>query len=136
MDQIRLFPEEEKIRIDNPNQHGIESYPGLKEKALELLDLLAAAQNLPQEIAVDFETNTVTVTYSIKDLEKKSLLKAVGYEEADMSNVVDLVNAYINGQISETHFSQMLDMEGASNEPDQAVKEFLKRLKEQEDDQD
>lgn len=135
MDQIKLFPEEEKIRIDNPNQHGIESYPGLKEKARELLELLAAAQNLPQEISVDFETNTATVTYSIKALEKKSLLRAVGYEEADMSNVVDLVNAYINGQISETHFSQMLDMEGANNEPDPAIKEFLRRLKEQEDDQ-
>lgn len=128
MNKMRLDFQNEMVEFDRPTQKGTECSPGLKEKRDPLLKLLGVNDRQPAEVCFDFEAKTMSLKYSIPDIDEKAVYSFLGFVEADMSNVYKLMNAYINGQIPESLFKKMLIAEGEQNEADPVIKAFLDLL--------
>lgn len=128
MEKIWFDLGREMVTFDRPGQKGTESYPGLKEKGSAILQLIEPDSRQPIGMEFDLESKTVSIQYSIDDIPEDDLFTTMGYAKADMANVANIVNAFINGMVSEDLFNKLLDAEGEQDESSPEVKEFLKTL--------
>ena len=128
-----------KISIDYAHKKAICEYDGMthnqdidepavcREKLLSLLDI---RNQLPSAAQIDTETSTVLLSYKIPGLKDMSLqlLEAAEMSASDMSNVVSLLNAYINNQISKNLLIAALSLEQEANMKNEAVTAMLDTL--------
>ena len=66
--------------------------------------------------------------------DENRILTLLGYKTVDMTNTVGLVNAFVNGEISENLFNLLFDLEGQENEANSGIAQFLKMLEQDESD--
>lgn len=130
MKKMDLYFQRDLIEKDWECQKGTEIYPQLSETRVSLLQALNLPNNSPDVLQMDFEKKTVTMTFSVPDMGEResAVLAALGYEYADFSNSVKLINALINGQLPRGVVEKALELEGRQNEANPLVTEFLNML--------
>lgn len=128
MNRMELDFQQETVFFDRDTQKGTEHSPDLVSKRDALLTMLGISRLHPVKVSFDFEAKAVSLQYSIPEVDEKEIYKLIDYSEVDMSNVCDIVNAYVNGQIPEMLFEKMMTAEGEQNEADPAIRRFLDML--------
>lgn len=138
MKQVRLLFGEGKIELNMGEQNGIEriDYSELKEKVCTYFDLPINISVLEldfeaEELGYESEGAMTRTTMQGMASQEQEIFQMLGYEYADMGNVVDIVDAFISGQVSEGAFRAMLGIEGLQNEKNPAITEFLEMLRDQ-----
>lgn len=88
-------------------------------------------------LELDFERESVkyqdgnAVTTELRPglkAEEEKVMSFLGYVDVDMRNTIGLVEALFNGEMSETLFKLLMNIEGMSNDPNRGIKELLKGL--------
>lgn len=119
MNQITINFAEGKVTIVNSNQTGVQSEAGIQARC-EAIMVAANVTDRPavdvQEVAFDFEKDIAYIRFTTFDWtivqgmglkEKESnILAAMGYERVDMSDVFQLMNGLLSGQISKDEFQK------------------------------
>lgn len=128
MNRMELDFQQETVFFDRDTQKGTENSPDLAKKMDALLTMIGISDLHPVKASFDFESKTVSLQYSIPEIDEQEVYKLLGYAEADMSNVWNIVNAYVNGQIPRTLFEKMMATEGEQNGADPTIRQFLDML--------
>lgn len=135
MKTMTLFFDEGMIELRFPSQDGTEhmSFDEIKSPLCEMVGVSAEAS----ELMLDFEDERIEFVIAGERTSKSHpgladdesrIMALLGYEEADLSNVVGLVNAFVSGSVSEKLFNMLLGLEGEENEANPGIAQFLKEI--------
>lgn len=132
---LTMWFDKGSLEFNYPTQIGTESYDftELKRGACEMFGAPLSSSMLE----LDFERESVkyqdgnTVTTELRPglkAKEEKVMSFLGYVDVDMHNTIGLVEALFNGEMSETLFKLLMNIEGMSNDPNQGIKELLKGL--------
>lgn len=126
-----------EITLNWSGQNGTESAPDLPECRAGIFRALGLPDMEIPSLMIDFEAGLTDPAFDIQDLAERetAVLQAAGYKDVDFTNVAGAVNALINGQIPQSLFNHILDLEAKTNEADPDVKAFLQMLRPDDEDE-
>ena len=141
MKTMTLLFDEGMIELRFPSQDGTE-YMSFDETKGPLCEMLHVPTDT-SELTIDFEKECVEFAFAGERMceerpgvadDENRILTLLGYKTVDMTNTVGLVNAFVNGEISENLFNLLFDLEGQENEANSGIAQFLKMLEQDESD--
>lgn len=126
--RMKLDFDKEELFLEDSHQKGTQWEPHLAERAQAVAEATGTAGLVPHAVDIDMNTNEVTLTFHVDDLESRqdSILAAAGLITVDISNGRRLAELFMQGKLPPAVFSKALSLEGESVEPNKDVTEFLR----------
>lgn len=128
--RMRLDFGKDEIFLEDSHQKGTQTEPHLSDRAKAVVESLEVSELLPSIVEVDANTNEVTLTYRVDDLEKRqdTILAAAGMQRVDLRNGKRLAELFMNGGLSREAFSKLMELEGETNAQNEDIRKFFELL--------